>query len=41
MASPKDKYYNVLLDTLVKDNNLRGEPFSNDNIWQAVGKVIE
>ena len=41
MASPKDKYYNVLLDTLVKDNNLRGEPFSNDNIRQAVGKVIE
>ena len=28
MATPKDKYYNTLLDTLVKENNLRGEPFS-------------
>ena len=41
MATPIDKYYNALLDTLVKDNNLRGEPFSNENIQQAVGKVIE
>ena len=41
MATPKDKYYNALLDTLVKDNNLRGEPFSNDKIRQAVGKLIE
>ena len=41
MATPKDKYYNTLLDTLVKYNNLRGEPLSNDKIQQAVGKVIE
>ena len=41
MATPKDKYYNALLDTLVKDNNLRGEPLSNGKIQQAVGKVIE
>ena len=41
MATPKDKYYNALLDTLVKDNNLRGEPLSNEKIHQAVGKVIE
>ena len=41
MATPKDKYYNVLLDTLVKENNIRGEPLSNDKIQQAVGKVIE
>ena len=41
MATPKDKYYNALLDTLVKDINLRGEPLSNENILQAVGKVIE
>ena len=27
MATQKDKYYNALLDTLVKHNNLRGEPF--------------
>ena len=24
MSTPKDKYYNALLDTLVKDNNIRG-----------------
>ena len=41
MATPKEKYYNVLLDTLVKDNNLRGEPLSNENIQHAVRKVIE
>ena len=32
VATPKDKYYNVLLDTLVKDNNLRGLELSNQNI---------
>ena len=41
MAAPKDKYYNVFLDTLVKDNNLREEPLSNQKIQKAVGKVIE
>ena len=41
MATPKDKYYNVLLDTLVKDNNLKVKPLSNDKIRQAVGKVTE
>ena len=41
MATPKDKYYNALLDTLVKENNIRGEPLSNQKIQKAVGKVIE
>ena len=41
MANPKDKYYNMLLDTLVKDNNCKGGTLSNDKILQAVGKVIE
>ena len=41
MSNPKNKYYNALLDTLLKENNLRGEPFSNENIQKAVGKVIE
>ena len=41
MATPKDKYYNALLDTLVKDNNLRGEPLSNQNIQKSVSDVIE
>ena len=41
MATPKYKYYNVLLDTLGKDNILRGKPLSNENIQQVVSKVIE
>ena len=41
MATPKDKYYNALLDTLVKDNNIRGEPLFNQNIQKAVSDVIE
>ena len=41
MATPKDKYYNALLDTIVKENNLKGEPLSDDKIRQEVGKVIE
>ena len=41
MATPKDKYYNALLDTLVKDNNIKGEPLSNDSIRQSVSLVME
>ena len=41
MVTPKYKYCNTFLDTLVKDNNLRGEPFSNQNIQDAVSDVIE
>ena len=41
MATPKDKYYNELLDTLFKDNNLRGEPSSNQKIQKSVSDVIE
>ena len=41
MSTPKDKYYNGLLGTIVKDNNLRDESLSNEKIQQAVGKVIE
>ena len=41
MATPQDKYYNALLDTLVKDNNRKGKTLSNDKIQQAVGKVME
>ena len=29
MGTSQDKYYNMLLDTLVKDNNFKGAPFSN------------
>ena len=31
MATPEEKYYIAFLDTLVKDNNIRGKPFSNEN----------
>ena len=41
MATPKDKYYNELMDTLVKDNDLRGEQLYNQKIQKEVGKVIE
>ena len=41
MAPPKDKYYNAFMDTLVKDNNLRGKPFYNQNIQEAVNDAIE
>ena len=41
MATPKDKYYNALLDTLVKDNNIRGKPLSNQNIQESVSDVME
>ena len=41
ISTPKDKYYNALLDTIVKENNLRGEPLSNQNIQKAVSDVIE
>ena len=41
MATPKVKYYNALLNILVKDINLRGEPLTNDKIQQAVGNIIE
>ena len=41
MSTQQDKYYNVLLYTLVKDNNCKGKPLSNDKIRQEVGKVIK
>ena len=41
MSTPKDKYYNAFLDTLVIDNNLRGEWLSNKKIQEAVSDVTE
>ena len=37
----KDKYYIMLLKTLVDENNLNGAPLSNEKLCQAVGKVME
>ena len=41
MATPKDKYYEKMLETLVDDNNRNGAPLSNEKLRQAVGKVME
>ena len=41
MATPKNKYYNEFMDTIVKDNNLRGKPLSNKKIQKAVSDIIE
>ena len=41
MDTPKEKYYNALLDTIVKDNNSKGEPLSNDKVQQSVSLVME
>ena len=38
MDNPKDKYYNALLGTIVKYNNPRVGPFSNEKIKKAVSK---
>ena len=41
MDTPKDKYHNTLLKTLVDDNNRNGATLSNEKLRQAVGKVME
>ena len=41
MATPKDKYYNRFLDTLINENNHKGTPLSNDNLQQAVSILLE
>ena len=41
MATPQDKYYTEMLENLIKVNNLKGEPFPNKRLWQAVIDVIE
>ena len=39
MATPKDKYYEKLLETLANYNNHNGAPFFNDNIRHIVSKI--
>ena len=41
VATPKDKYYEKMLETLVSDNNLNGAPLSNEELRQVVNKVME
>ena len=40
MATPKDKYYTKLLETLVDHNDQQNSPLSNDNIRQAISTVM-
>ena len=40
MATPKDKYYTKLLETLVGYNDHRNSPLSNDNLRQAISTVM-
>ena len=41
MATPKDKYYEKMLETVVDDNNRNGATLSNEKLRQAVNKVME
>ena len=41
MATPKDKYYKEMLENIIKVNNPKVEPLSNERFRQAVIYVIE
>ena len=41
MVTPKYKYYEKILETLVNDNNRNSETLSNEKLRQAVRKVME
>ena len=41
MATPKDKYYEKMLETLVDDNNPNDAPLSNEKLRQSVNQVME
>ena len=41
MATPRDKYYEKMLETLVGDNNLNGAILSNEKVRQAVSRVMK
>ena len=41
MVNPKEKYYEKMLETLINDNNRNSAPFANENIWQALNKLME
>ena len=40
MANPRDKYYTQLYETLVYYNDRNNAPFSNENIRQAIRKIM-
>ena len=41
MATAQDKYYTEMLENLIRVNNHKGEPLSNERLRQAVIYVIE
>ena len=41
MATPRDKYYEKMLETLVEYNDRHNAPLSNDNLQQAIITVME
>ena len=40
MATPKDKYFEKMSETLVDHNDRHNAPFSNEKLRQAVSKVM-
>ena len=40
MATPREKYYIYIYETLIDYNERNYAPFSNENIQQAINKVI-
>ena len=40
MATPKDKYYMTLVETLIEHNDHHNVALSNDNLRQAIIKVV-
>ena len=40
MATPRDKYYTEMYETIVDYNDRNDAPFSNDNLWQAIHKFM-
>ena len=40
MATPRDKYYEEMLDTLVDYNDYHNAPFSNEKLQQEFSKVM-
>ena len=41
MATPKEKYYTKLLETLVDYNDHHNAPLSNENLRQKIITVME
>ena len=41
MAASRDKYFTKMYSTMTDYNNRKKTPLSNENIWEAIRKVIE